>query len=409
MYKNKTIICGVLLLFLMSALFTGCSKQEEKNSIVIGASRSLTGPHALVGSAAFEPIFKMWIKQVNAEGGIYIKEYKKKLPIETIIYDDESDEKIMIQNLEKLMFEDKVDFIFPPVGTHLVFTAAPILNKNGYLFMAAEGGAARIKEIIAGLPYFFSTLNYSNHYQVPVLADILESEGAKSAAIVFIADDHGVEYSSFAVPELALKGINVALIKSVPLDVTDMSDIIREAKAANVDAFLSLGYPDQNFLAINQSMELGFNPKLFITGPGGNFEFFKLQYGAAAEGVMCWGAWNTKVSPGHKKLAEDLTKEYGAAIIDWWGHNIYYATLEFWKQAVEKAGTLDQEKIREIFATEKFDTILGPTWFDENHLLAVECHAGEVGQWQNGIFEVVGPPDKATASVVYPKPPWPSK
>ena len=53
------------------------------------------------------------------------------------------------------------------------------------------------------------------------------------------------------------------------------------------------------------------------------------------------------------------------------------------------------------------NTILGPTWFDQNHLLAVECHSGEVGQWQNGVFEVIGPKDKATAAPLYPKPAWP--
>ena len=40
-------------------------------------------------------------------------------------------------------------------------------------------------------------------------------------------------------------------------------------------------------------------------------------------------------------------------------------------------------------ATEKFNTILGPTWF-KGRLLAKESHPGEIGQWQKGVFEVVG-------------------
>jgi len=40
--------------------------------------------------------------------------------------------------------------------------------------------------------------------------------------------------------------------------------------------------------------------------------------------------------------------------------------------------------------------------------MAKESHPGEVGQWQNGIFEVVGPADKATSPLVYPKPAWPA-
>ena len=57
--------------------------------------------------------------------------------------------------------------------------------------------------------------------------------------------------------------------------------------------------------------------------------------------------------------------------------------------------------------TQKFKTILGTTWF-ENQQLAEPCYAGQIGQWQNGIFEVVGPKNKATAKFIYPKPAWPA-
>ncbi|MBN1696160.1 MAG: amino acid ABC transporter substrate-binding protein [Spirochaetales bacterium] len=406
MRRSGFFICCVFFIVSIALLFTACVSKEEKTKIVIGASRSLKGPFAIYDQMAWGPIYRMWVDEVNADGGIYVKEYGKKLPIETIIYDDESNPEIMVRNLEKLIVEDKVDFIMGPAGTEMLFEAAPVANKYGYLLLAAEGGATEIKEIIAGLPYLFVPLSFSDHNQVPVLAEIYERVGVKSAAIAFMANNHGIEYSSVAVPQLALKGINVALVKSFPLGIKDMSGIINEAKAANVDAFLCFGYPDENLLAVGQCIQLGFNPKSFICGPGGNFTFFQKAFGPAAEGVMSFGAWNEKSSPGHKELADKLIARYGEDIIDWWGHNLYYASLQFFKQAVEKAGTLDQKKIRDIFETEKFDTVLGPTWFDDQHLLATECHSGEVGQWQNGIFEVIGPENKATADPVYPKPKW---
>ena len=62
---------------------------------------------------------------------------------------------------------------------------------------------------------------------------------------------------------------------------------------------------------------------------------------------------------------------------------------------------------RDILATEKFQTVLGETWY-ENGLLSKDCHTGEVGQWVNGVYEVVGPKKNATAEFVYPKPEWPT-
>jgi ABC-type branched-subunit amino acid transport system substrate-binding protein len=79
--------------------------------------------------------------------------------------------------------------------------------------------------------------------------------------------------------------------------------------------------------------------------------------------------------------------------------------MEFWKQAVEKAGTLDNVKLQEVMATSHFETVLGDTYFT-NGLMDKESHPGEVGQWQNGIVEIVGG-NQTTSEIIYPKPAWP--
>ncbi len=349
----------------------------------------------------------MWKDEVNAQGGIYIEEYGKKLPVEYIIYDDTTDTGTMVRLIEKLILEDKVDFLFPPVGTAFLFAAAPLANKYGYILMGAEGGATSLREIMAGLPYFFSVLNFSDHNQMPVFADLLEELGVKTVAILFIADLHGVEYSGAAAPLFALKGIDVVLIKSAPEGIKDLSPILKTAKALEVDAFCSFQYPSENFLAIGQSMALDFNPKVIILGPGGSFGVFKAIFGPAVEGVMAEGAWNCKSSPAAAEFCDKFIALYGEPAVDWWGHLPYWGSLQFWQQAVEKAGTLDQAVIRDIMATETFDTVLGPTWF-EGRFLAVECYAGQIGQWQSGVFEVVDPGEHRTAEPIYPKAPWPA-
>ena len=275
----------------------------------------------------------MWIDEVNANGGIYVKKYDKKLPIETVIYDDESNIETMTTLLEKLITEDKVDLILPPAGTAMLFAAAPIANNYKYLLMGAEGGASKLEEIISGLPFLYSLLNFSTHNQVPALVDILNKKGVKTVGIISLSDIHGVEYLNAITPLLASNNIDLVVNKTIPVGTKDMMPILKEAKTANVDAFLSFAYPDENIAALKQSIEIGFNPKLFLIGPGGNFEFFSQIFGPALEGVMSWGAWNTKASQKHKEFAEKLTKLYGKQAIDWWGHNVYYAGLQFLQQA----------------------------------------------------------------------------
>jgi len=379
-----------------------------KDKIVVGMARPLSGPLAVIGDSAFRPVYETWVAEVNNQGGIYVEEYGKKLPIELKIYDDKSDIGTMTKLTEKLILEDKVDFLWPACSTAFIFAQAPIANKYEYVLITAEGGATTIKDMLPSLPYVFISLSFSDWYQLPVLADLLAEKGAKTAFIIYIADLHGIEYSGVAGIEFPKKGIEIVGVKSVPPDIKDLSPIIKEAKASGADVFCAFAYPDQIMPATAQSMELDFNPKAWVGGPGVNFGFYHTTFGPAAEGVIGFTTFARKSSPALNELADKLYKGKPEEINDWWGHPLYWAALDVWKAAIEKAGTLDQKKIREVLATEKFETVLGTTWF-ENGLLAKDCHPGEIGQWINGVFEVIGPKDKATAEMVYPKPAWPKK
>lgn len=426
---KKYFIFGLLTFVLICALIiTACAPATApstttapkpppaKEKIIVGMSRSLSGPLAQINDSAFRPIWETWVPMVNNEGGIFVKEYNKKLPIELKIYDDKSDVGTMARLTEKLILEDKVDFIWGATGTAMIFAQAPIANKYGYILPTAEGGATQIKDMLPSLPYVFVNLSFSDWYQIPVLADILKEKGAKTVYIQYIADLHGIEYSGVAGIELPKRGLQIVGVKSVPPDVKDLSAIVKEAKAANVDAFLSFAYPDQNILVTAQSIELGFNPKFFLTGPGANFGFFHDIFGPAVEGISCFAVANRKTSPAMKAMYDKLYAGKPEAANDWWGHPCYWAGLEIWKAAIEKAGTLDQKKIREVMATETFNTILGPTKY-VNGLMAKESHTGEIGQWQKGIVEIIGYKGiektltnyVVTAETVYPKPAWPSK
>ena len=397
-------LCFIILISFIIFPLTAFSKDK----IVIGASRSLSGPLAFFEANAFGPLYKMWVDEVNAQGGIFVKEYNKKLPVEMLVYDDKSDMGTMTRLLDKLILQDKVDFIFPPISTAFLFAAAAVANRHGYLLIGAVGGATSLVELLPTMPNFFMVLPFADHYQMPVLADVFKELGVKTVAINFINDLHGIEYSGVAIKEFDRQNIEVKMIKSTPMDIKDVSPILKEAKSLNVDAYISFTYPPVTFPTVMTAQAIGYNPKAMLLGPGGNFEVIKNVCGAnVIEGVMGEGAWNTKSSPAAKAFVDRYVKRNDPSTLDWWGHNVYWTALQVFQQAIEKAGNLNHKKIRDIIATEKFDTILGPTWF-ENQMLAKDCYQGQIGQWQKGIFEVIDPGPKRTAKPIYPKPPWPT-
>jgi branched-chain amino acid transport system substrate-binding protein len=374
---------------------------EPKDKIVIGQSVSLTGPLASGNAVASTPYYDLWVHDVNADGGIYVEEYGKKLPVELLIYDDKSDVGTMTKQLEQLITEEKVDFILPPWGTAMLFAAAPIADKHNYILIGGAGGSAALKEVIAGLPYFFSVLNFSDT-MIPMLADILLEMNVKTVAMVFLEDLHGIEFSGTAVPEFAAKGIDVVMIKSIPQGTKDVSLLLKEAKTKDADAFIGFVYPDESILLTEQALSIGYNPDVFVLSVGPAFDFYGFIFGQNIEGVIGGGAWNGKSTARAQEFIDHYQEVTGQPLGNWWGALYFYSSMEHFKQCIEEAGTLDQSKIREVMDTAHFDTVCGDYWYENQFFVN---HPGEWGQWQNGIFEVVDLGDDRTAPPIL-KPAW---
>ncbi len=405
----KFMISAALLFFFISIPFAAYSKDK----IRIGASRSISGPLSFFEATAYGPNYKMWVKEVNAKGGIYVKEYGKRLPIELIVYDDKSDMGTMTRLLEKLIVEDKVDFVLAPTSTAHLFAAISVTEKYKYILIGGEGGLSTIKDKMKNTPYLFGNLSFSDWYQIPTLVPIYKQLGVKSVAIMYVDDLHGIEYSGTTKKEFKKAGIKVKMCKGVPLDIKDISPLLKEAKKLDVDAFMSFTYPPISFDVVTQCQALGINFKSVLIGPGCNTETFINVVGKnAAEGVMGFGTSNVKTPvPGGKQYVDMFLKYDRSENLDWWGDILYYAGLQMLEKSIEKAGTLNMKKVRDVMMTEKLDTLLGKTWYEQQGkngggLLAIECYSGFIAQWQKGIFEILDK-GKATAKPVYPKPDFP--
>ena len=79
----------ILLILVIAFPLTGYPQTKDK--IRIGNAISLSGPYVAGAIMTQANPYDMWVKEVNAKGGIFVKEYNKKLPVEIIRYDDKSD------------------------------------------------------------------------------------------------------------------------------------------------------------------------------------------------------------------------------------------------------------------------------------------------------------------------------
>lgn len=391
---------------LLVAIGSSAVAQQVPASIRIGWSVAKTGPGAPATVTLVQPNYELWTKEINAAGGLMLKAYGKRVPIEVIDYDDRSVNEESVRAVERLILQDKVDFVLPPWGTAANMAVAPTLAKHRMPHLGATMLTDKAPELAKRWDNLFFMLGAAGDYADALLAFLEEQRKAgkigDKLAMIFVADAFGVE-SAVAVRKVAEKhGFKLLVDRSYPIGSQDLSPLLNEVKGMSVDALLAFSYPPDTVLISDQARVVGLNPKVFFTGVGTPFPFFKAKYGAGTEGQMSFGGVDGD-SPAIKDYYK-RHKEVTGKDPDGWGSPIVYASLQILQQAIERVGKIDREAIIKEIKTGSFDTILGTLQF-KNQLLLQKTF--QIGQWQAGVFQGVAPTSMSSAKPpLIPKPAW---
>jgi branched-chain amino acid transport system substrate-binding protein len=383
-------------LFALLAAFTAASALAQDAPVRIGYAIARTGPWSAGAQLTQEPNYVMWAERVNAAGGLNVKGKKRK--VELVGFDDRSEAETVVRTYEKLMGSDKVDLILPPWGTGANFAVMPVIQKYGYPMIAPTATGRKLLQMKN--PYFFAILQQPD-LMMNALAEFLKARNVHTAAVIHVDELFGLEQASALETAFKEKGIRIIEKKSYPLGVKDLKPVLSDIKGKNPDAFVALSYPPDTFLVTAQAREIAFNPKAFYASVGTAFPIYRDKFGPTVEGVMGLGTLNPKTSAA--------AKDYFAAHVarhkkepDRWASAHAWAALQVMEQAVAKAG-LDRKALRDSIASGEFDTVIGKVRFRNGENVSTP---GVVSQWQGGEFEVVWPPDRATAPAMHPKPSW---
>jgi len=348
--------------------------------------------------------YKLWQKLVNDAGGILLKKFNRKVPIDFVSYDDQGKPDELLKLTERLIQQDRVDMMLAPYASHMNLAAAPVINRYEYPVIMTTATTSKTYDLALKWPYAFWNISQPNESAHPLSNAIaeLKKEGKVSGkvAVVHVATEFGVEMHAAFIDQAKKDGLDVALSKSYPLGVADLQPLIREAMATQADAFVCMSYPPDTFMLVEQAKIVGFNPKFMYVAIGGVFPGLKDKFGSNVNGILVYGG----VNPGEPGMA-DYNKAHQAMFnrpSEAGAINVYGA-LQVTQQAIEKVGEIDRKKIRDVIATDAFPTL----WGELKYVSQRNANPWAVGQWQGG--EVVGvyPANKAGAKpLLFPKPAW---
>src|SRR5580658_639563 len=104
----RPIILAAAFAALAIAAASPADAAEAPKSIRIGYAISLSGVNAQGAATTTLPGYELWVKDVNDKGGIMVKEFGKRIPVEVVAkYDDTSSAETLLRLEEKLMTQDK--------------------------------------------------------------------------------------------------------------------------------------------------------------------------------------------------------------------------------------------------------------------------------------------------------------
>jgi branched-chain amino acid transport system substrate-binding protein len=373
---------------------------ELPETIKVGAVIPLTGRYA-PGGAQIKNGYELAVEDINSAGGVDVG--GRKVPLELLVLDDESDPSKTVHNLENLYANNNVVAYLGGFGSDLHAAAAGIAEKNQVSYLGVAFALYSIHQ--QGFKYLFSPFPKSPEVAISTF-DLLDTLDPRPTNVAILAEktDWGAELGALWKAQADARGYP-ATVHEYAAGSTDFSAMILSARDAGSDFVLAVPNPPDALALAKQMQELEFNPLGYLFIRGADSPAWAENLGADGDYFVLMTGWNNQLNfPGVAEMAARYEARYGAPAAATTGPA--YAAVQILADAVTRAGGLDRDAIRDAIAAADLDTVIGHVTFNPDgtgNVLTI------YNQWQEGVQVLVWPPDQSMGAILYPAPAWESR
>ncbi len=393
---------GLLIVWIVVELLTSVSARAlSKNVIKFGCAISFTGEKSRTGKLYVDSL-KFAMDTLNKAGGVKID--GKSYLVRIKFYDDGSNAVRSAELIERLIVEDRVNFLLGPYSSEITIPDSIIAQR--YKIPMVEGGGASGKIFSRHNPYIFGTLPAAGQYfrtTLQMLAGFKPKP--RSIALIYGEDKFDIGVAKGA-KEIAEKlGLKVVIYEKISERFEDLHTILTKVKAKVPDALLMAGHTEGGINLVRQAKELNVNVNMISLTVGPSEADFRKSLGKDAEYIFGVGSWSPQMNFKGIifKNTQDFVRRFRATYhYDPDYHNASaVAELAVYKSALERAGSLDPQKVRDALAKTRIETIYGPVEFNPNGQIK---GSSVVLQIQGGQIYQVYP--HGARKPIYPMPKW---
>jgi len=384
----------------------GAGSPTTGSTIVLGAPLGLTGS-LTKESALTKQGYDLWLDWINKQGGINVDGTKH--PVKIKYYDDTSNANQSAVLMQKLITEDKANFLLGPYGSAATATDAAIAEQNQIPMVEANGAAQSIFN--QGYKYTFGVLSPANKYLQGVV-DMAATLNPKPTRIAMLSadDNFSLEVAQGIVDYAPSKGMQVVLYKKYKNGATTLTAEVQAARGATPDIVLNSGHLAEAIAIHKAAKEQKLNAKIFAYSVGPSTPDFIKSLGKDANFVYDGSQWTPQVKyqPAFYLSVADYVAAYKAKYPDQ-GDPDYHvaestAACLALQRAIENAKSLDPKKVRDALAALDVTTFYGQIKFDSRGINIYKPMVVE--QIQDGAHHTVYPTDVADKQPMYPTPGW---
>jgi branched-chain amino acid transport system substrate-binding protein len=363
----------------LGAVMPAASAQEV---IRFGAPLPITGPLA-PEAVKQQQGYDLWAEQANKAGGINVG--GKKYKVEIVYADYQSNTPRSVQTTEQMITQDKVNFMFGPFGSGAAKAASTIAEKYKVPMLAATASSSQVYD--QNYKYLFGTFTPNDTLTTP-LTNLVKAKAAdvKKVAILARNDLFPLAIAQEMEKSAKANGLEVVYSEKYAINTLDHSATLSQIKSLAPQWIFVTGYTNDLLLIRKQmgDQQIKAGVVTMIAGPA--YQEFIESAGASAENISSASWWH----PAEQYDGKDLfgsTANFVKLFKDKYKLEPDYAHASaavcgaLFQMAIEKAGSLDRDKVRDELAKMDVVTFWGPVKFGAN---------GQINSLEPPVFQIQG-------------------
>lgn len=358
----------VVRLLMVATIALPLSSRADITIAVVGP---LTGPQAVFGEQIYQGA-KMIVGDINETGGIL----GQRLKLES--GDDACDARQAVA-VANQMVNKQVALIAGHFCSGSSIPASDVYHEEDLLQISPASTTPQLTE--RGYENVFRTCGRDDQQGKTVGSYLAQHFSGKKIAIVHDKQAYSKGLADETRKALHSANVTESLYETITPGEKDYSALVTRLKMVGIDVLFYGGYAHEAGLIVRQMRDQGLHTILMGGDALVTQEFWQIT-GGAGEGTLM------TFSPDPRKSSDNvaLVQRFRNSGYEPEAYTFYtYAAIQVWRQAVEKAGTIDTKLVADTLKRHIFDTVLGKIHFDAKGDVTTSAYV--IYEWRNGTYD----------------------